>query len=401
MESVMVSVIIPTFNRAECIKDSVLSVLNQTYTRLECIVVDDASTDNTGDIIKDIKDPRLIYIKKDVNGGPSQARNLGIQTSHGDYIAFNDSDDIWMPDKLEKQLCKFREDVGLVYCGYEYIKDGKRIKIPSDIYDMEELDGSIFNSLWESNKIGTPTIMVKRTCIDALGGFKGELTSLEDWEFVLRISSYYRIGYVPGVLVEARYSAAGVNTNMVGQVDTLIYLIKEYSGRGISLENKIKLLVERLGKISNKSTVNGYVDKLIPDIFLSKNEFLRLLEISRENAKLKRMNRILMALCDDGKLLSFIKEKIDMVNDKVAIYGAGDAGVFLARRLGDNGVSVDCIIDRNQIHSSCTDIVKPEALNGDVNVIISTIVSEDIESIEKLWERDIRIVNIFEPWTPE
>lgn len=98
-----ISVVIPTYNRAKTINKSIKSVLNQTYTNIEVIVVDDCSTDNTETIIKKIKDKRVKYYKLDCNKGACFARNYGIKKATGNYIAFQDSDDIFEKNKLEKQ----------------------------------------------------------------------------------------------------------------------------------------------------------------------------------------------------------------------------------------------------------------------------------------------------------
>ena len=111
-----ISVIIPTYNRGNMIERAVRSVLNQTYNNIEVIVVDDGSTDNTEEVIKDIKDTSVIYIKE-ANAGACVARNKGIDVSSGDYIAFLDSDDEWFPEKLEiqyKQQVKYSETVTVI-----------------------------------------------------------------------------------------------------------------------------------------------------------------------------------------------------------------------------------------------------------------------------------------------
>ena len=110
----LVSVIIPTYNRAHLIKRSAMSVLNQTYSNLELIIVDDGSTDNTEEVVKSIDDNRVIYIKQS-NQGACAARNNGIDHAKGEFIAFQDSDDVWHVDKLEKQL-KCLNETGADFC---------------------------------------------------------------------------------------------------------------------------------------------------------------------------------------------------------------------------------------------------------------------------------------------
>ncbi|TAK34595.1 MAG: glycosyltransferase family 2 protein, partial [Saprospiraceae bacterium] len=116
-----VSVIIPTYNRAKTIERAIDSVLNQTFSDLELIVVDDCSTDFTVDVIKQYTDERLIYIRHENNRGEGGARNTGIRNSRAKYIAFLDSDDEWFPNKLEKQMPVIQESdskVGIVYSHY-------------------------------------------------------------------------------------------------------------------------------------------------------------------------------------------------------------------------------------------------------------------------------------------
>src|SRR3989338_9975584 len=105
----LVSVVIPTYNGSRFIKETIQSVLDQTYTNIEAIIVDDGSKDNTPDIVKSINDSRIIYIRQE-NAGVSMARNNGINISKGEYIAFLDHDDVWLPCKLERQLLLFKEN---------------------------------------------------------------------------------------------------------------------------------------------------------------------------------------------------------------------------------------------------------------------------------------------------
>lgn len=121
-----VSVIIPMYNSSKHIKECIDSVINQTYRNIEIIVVDDASSDNSVQIIKSIKDSRIKMIELKQNGGAAIARNNGIEKATGDYICFLDSDDYWKLDKIEKQV-KFIEanNYTFIYSGYEFLKNNK------------------------------------------------------------------------------------------------------------------------------------------------------------------------------------------------------------------------------------------------------------------------------------
>lgn len=127
MESkALVSVIIPSYNRGSLILRSVYSVLNQSYKNIELILVDDCSTDNTENVIKKIKDGRIKYIKLEKNSGACVARNRGINEARGEYIAFNDSDDIWHEDKIEKQIdFLIRNNADVVSCAMKVFDEEK------------------------------------------------------------------------------------------------------------------------------------------------------------------------------------------------------------------------------------------------------------------------------------
>lgn len=114
-----ISIIVPTYNRAQVIARSINSILTQTYENFELLILDDGFTDDTRNIIERFEDERIRYIRLKDNSGASHARNVGIQMVTCEYIAFQDSDDVWLPEKLEKQMQKMvhaSEKVGLVYC---------------------------------------------------------------------------------------------------------------------------------------------------------------------------------------------------------------------------------------------------------------------------------------------
>lgn len=143
-----VSVIIPTYNSSKYIIECINSVINQTYKNLEIIIVDDKSTDNTIDIIKNINDSRIKLIELSINSGVSVARNKGIDESTGDYICFLDSDDYWKLKKIEKQI-NFIKDKTFIYGEYEYLKNNKKhkVKVPKTITYKEALKNTtIFTS---------------------------------------------------------------------------------------------------------------------------------------------------------------------------------------------------------------------------------------------------------------
>ena len=188
-----VSIILPTYNRAYIIEKAIQSVLNQTYQDFELIIVDDGSTDNTEEIIKKLqeKDKRIRYIKLETNKGAAAARNEGIKIAHGKYITFQDSDDEWLPEKLEKQMKIFEttpEDI-IVYTGFWRIDGDEKTYIP-DI-NISNREGNIHKELLKRNFIGTPSILLLKKNLEKIGMFDENLSRLQDWDLAIRLSKYY------------------------------------------------------------------------------------------------------------------------------------------------------------------------------------------------------------------
>lgn len=122
----LVSVIMPSYNTAKYISQSIQSVINQTYQNFELIIVDDCSTDNTDEIVKAFDDERIIYIKNDVNCGAALSRNRALRQAKGKWIAFLDSDDLWLPEKLEKQIAFMeKNNYKFTYTDYKIQLNGK------------------------------------------------------------------------------------------------------------------------------------------------------------------------------------------------------------------------------------------------------------------------------------
>lgn len=254
----MVSIIIPTYNREEYIERAVLSILRQTYDRYEIIIVDDGSTDHTQEVIERIaeKEKCIRYIKLEQNQGVAHARNVGMREAAYDYIAFLDSDDEWLPEKLEHQMCKMMEsseDTALVFCRMSGIdRNGvTRFVCPHESIEKELLEGNIFLRLLRANVIGTPSVLIHRKCLEQAGGFKESLTCLEDWEWILRIARSWRIGFVDEVLVEVHKLPGSISTNMAGYLITRCYMVSLYREEMIRdhcLESISKDILDRAQK---------------------------------------------------------------------------------------------------------------------------------------------------------
>ena len=205
-----VSVIVPAYNRAKLVLGALESVWGQTYRPIELIVVDDGSVDDTRDRVVQWagrhaaeSDFSVRYIYQE-NQGANAARNLGIQHAQGELVAFIDSDDRWLPDKLEKQVPLFRDDpqVGAVYCGIGLVDLASGVKLSEDrkLYPhgwlLQEL-------LVHDVTAGTPSYVVRKECFDKAGFFDVSLQARQDWDMWIRIATEYKFACVPEVLVEA------------------------------------------------------------------------------------------------------------------------------------------------------------------------------------------------------
>lgn len=196
----MISVVIPTYNRAGLLRRSVDSVLAQTVADLEVIIVDDASQDDTPRVAGEIGDPRVRYIRLEKNSGADAARNAGIEAAAGEYIAFQDSDDVWLPHKLETQLAQLRDTgADVVFCAYNrYDVEGKLrwVYPPANVKP-----GRIaYEQLLPGNLASTQTILGKAACFKA-ERFNPEFPRLQDWELMLRVARRYDVRYFSDVLV--------------------------------------------------------------------------------------------------------------------------------------------------------------------------------------------------------
>lgn len=186
----MVSVIIPAYNRANVIQRAIESVLNQTYKDLELIVVDDCSTDNTKEIVESINDSRVKYFCLPKNSGACAARNKGIDLAKGELIAFQDSDDEWLPSKLEIQVHLLQtENTDIVFCGFEKVySDGKRQTVPQN----EKSGFCTQEKLLYESIASTQTIIGKADAVKKVR-FDESMPRMQDYDFIIRASGKYKV----------------------------------------------------------------------------------------------------------------------------------------------------------------------------------------------------------------
>lgn len=246
----LVSVVIPTYNRIHTLPASVDSVLNQTYENLELIIMDDGSTDGTQEYVESITDKRVRYRRADKNMGPSAARNMGAELARGEYLAFQDSDDAWEPDKLDKQmkLMLDNSELAMVYSEFGFYRDGElTVIIPSPKIPSEQKHGDLFFYLLHYPLISTQTMLIKTKEFIAAGGFNETLKAYEDFEFSLRFAQNHRIGFVEEPLVRVNNTPNSVNQRLGERIRTQFYMVREMLDalreRNL-LENKLSIILD-------------------------------------------------------------------------------------------------------------------------------------------------------------
>ena len=216
----LISVVIPTYNRAHLIKRSATSVLNQTYKNLELIIVDDGSTDNTKEVIDSLNDKRIVYVKQ-ANQGVSTARNNGVAIAKGEYIAFHDSDDVWHLDKLEKQIQAIQNNnADFVFC--KILKIGNLMKREEPKYIKEGfLPKNIlpFN-LFPQSSLGKAEIFKSNI-------FDKTIQGIEDFDLAIRIQKKYSIYCINDALVDYYLQEDSLSLNCERRINDLKTIINK------------------------------------------------------------------------------------------------------------------------------------------------------------------------------
>jgi glycosyltransferase involved in cell wall biosynthesis len=241
----LISVIMPTYNHGRFIGEAIRSVLDQTYKNFELIVVDNHSEDNTEERVRSFGDARIKYFKFRNNDVIASSRNFGIKRSSGRYIAFLDSDDMWLPFKLRSQVdcMEKNSDAGLMYTKCLVMKDGKTYRTAPC---MNLYNGCVFGRMILMTNVPILTAMIRKEVVEKIGLFDEDvnLVAVEDWDYWIRLSKEYRV--VSSAEPSAIYREHGKNISkgLRQQLNRCLYLSKKLVRSGtISLSQCVFLFV--------------------------------------------------------------------------------------------------------------------------------------------------------------
>jgi len=197
----LVSVVIPSKNRPDFLVEALGSVFAQTYQNLEIIVVDDGSAFSLGPMLKEKYGDRILFLRHEKSQGAPAARNAGARLASGEYIAFLDDDDLWLPQKIEKQIAVFsaNEIAGLVFCGEDIVCEGEVLRHREAVWPP---DGQ--RQMLQANLVGGTSVVLIRQSVFRRFFFDESLPSCQDWDLFLRISQVFHFSVVPETLVRRR-----------------------------------------------------------------------------------------------------------------------------------------------------------------------------------------------------
>lgn len=270
----LVSIILPTFNRAATLKRAIASVLNQDYTNIELIVIDDGSTDNTRDILAEVNDKRVHIFFHDRNLGLGAARNTGLNMASGELVAFQDSDDEWLYAKLSIQVQALVDSPQSCVCVYcikivygrdsDHVSGMRRVAcVPGP--DVAKVSGNLTATLQIDNLVSTQTILCRREEALSVGGFDPRLRNSVDWDFVLRLSEVGEFKFVNLPLVNTYVQEDSVSKLTHKAIYSQMIISNKMRRRGVP----DRVNARRWANLGNRLGASGYPARA--DVLLRKS----------------------------------------------------------------------------------------------------------------------------------
>lgn len=209
MKNSKVTVLMSVYNGEKYLQEAIDSILGQTFKDFEFLIINDGSTDKTGEILESYNDPRIKIIDNKKNIGLTKSLNKGLRLARGEYIARQDADDISCDNRLEKQIKFLNENLDIAIVGTNYFRINEKGDIIQEI-KRQEKDKDIKKYLLNGNQLGHGTIMFRKSCIEKVGFYREEFKFAQDYDFVLHFSEKYKLANIPETLYKWR-----INTNSV------------------------------------------------------------------------------------------------------------------------------------------------------------------------------------------
>ncbi len=224
----MISVIIPTYNRAKLLVEAIRSVQAQNYADLEIIVADDGSTDHSAQIVTQFGQT-VVYLRLPRRGQPAATRNAGLRAARGEFVAFLDSDDLFLPNKIALQLPMLQSnpDIGLVYSDGIFFRNDPAQPTGHLLDGMPTPAGDVFTDLLRGNFLAPPVVLIRRVCLEAVGNFdeRPTLIAVEDYDLWLRLAARFPFAYVPGRVAAIRRHPQGISHDLISLREHILHLL--------------------------------------------------------------------------------------------------------------------------------------------------------------------------------
>lgn len=235
-----VSVVIATYNMAGYLPQAVQSVLEQSYSDVEVQIVDDGSSDDTAQVVQRWSDDVRVRVHRQANAGQARAKNEGIARSTGQFIAFLDADDAWLPGKLSRQMPLFagHPEVGVVYSDYERM-DAQGLPLSKGATRMHR--GRISGPLLIENFVSFPSAVVRRECFARDGSFDETLDMGIDYELWLRLSAHWEFDFIPEATVRYRIWSGQMSKNYRGRYEAGIGIMQRFIDRNPGIVSEAQL----------------------------------------------------------------------------------------------------------------------------------------------------------------
>jgi glycosyltransferase involved in cell wall biosynthesis len=240
-----VTVVIPTYNRRDLVREAIASVTAQSYPDVEVIVVDDGSADGTAEVVQQCAGVQYVY---QANRGVSAARNVGVAHARGELIAFLDSDDLWQPDKLAHQVALFEQhpDVHICQTDEIWIRNGMRV---NPHHKHRKTSGDIFARSLELCLVSPSAVMMRRALLEQLGGFDETLPACEDYDLWLRVTARLPVHFIALPLVVKRGGHADQLSRRFWGMDRFrVQALGKLLESGVLSDEQRSLTVAMLGK---------------------------------------------------------------------------------------------------------------------------------------------------------